>query len=44
MDSSPQKGKIYAAMEVSIFIEENLNLRKCAVIVSLDVKGAFDAA
>jgi len=44
MDSSPQKGKIDAAMEVNIFIEENLNLRKCAVIVSLDVKGAFDAA
>jgi len=31
MDSSPQKGKIYAAMEVSIFIEENLNLKNATL-------------
>jgi len=28
----------------SKFKEENLRLKQCAVLVSLDVKGAFDAA
>jgi hypothetical protein len=31
-------------MEVKHFIGENLRLKQCTVIVSLDVKGAFDAA
>jgi len=31
-------------MEFKIFIEESLRLKQCAVIVSIDVKGAFDAA
>jgi hypothetical protein len=31
-------------MEVKNFIEESLKLKQCTVIVSLDVKGAFDAA
>jgi len=31
-------------MEVKTFIEESLRLKQCAVIISLDVKGAFDAA
>jgi hypothetical protein len=33
-----------AAMEVKNFIEEDLRLKQCAVVVSLDVKGACDAA
>jgi len=41
--SIPQKGKVDAAMEVKAFVEEILRLKQCAVIVSLDVKGAFDA-
>ena len=40
----PQKGKVDAVMEVKTFIDESLSLKQCAVIVSLDVKGAFDAA
>jgi len=31
-------------MDVKNFIEESLKLKQCTVIVSLDVKGAFDAA
>jgi len=31
-------------MEVKNFIEGSLRLKQCAVIVSLDVKGAFDAS
>ena len=31
-------------MEVKNFIEESLRLKQCTVIVSLDVKWAFDAA
>ena len=41
---TPQRGTVDAAMEVKNFIEESLRLKQCAVIVSLDVKGAFDAA
>jgi len=33
-----------AAMEVKKFIEESLRFKQCTVIVSLDVKGTFDAA
>jgi hypothetical protein len=38
-----QKGTV-VAMEVKYFIEEILRLKQCTVIVSLDVKRAFDAA
>jgi len=31
-------------MEVKIFIVESLRLKQCTLIVSLDTKGAFDAA
>jgi hypothetical protein len=31
-------------MKFKNFIEESLILKQCAVIASLDVKGAFDAA
>jgi len=31
-------------MEVKIFVEESIRLKQCSVIVSLDVRGAFDAA
>jgi len=31
-------------MEVKKFIEESLRLKQCTVIVTLYVKGAFDAA
>jgi hypothetical protein len=41
---SPQRGTVDTAMEVKNFIEESLRLKQCIVIVSLDVKGAFDAA
>jgi hypothetical protein len=40
----PQRGTVDAGMEVKNFIEESLRLKQCTVIVSLDVKGAFDAA
>ena len=41
---TPHRGTVDAAMEVKKFIEESLRLKQCTVIVSLDVKGAFDAA
>jgi hypothetical protein len=41
---TPQRGTVDAAREVKNFIEESLRLKQCTVIVSLDVKGAFDAA
>jgi hypothetical protein len=40
---TPQR-TVDAAMEVKNFIEESLRLKQCVVIVSLDVKAAFDAA
>jgi hypothetical protein len=40
---SPQRGTVDAAMEVKNCIEESLRLKQFAIIVSLDVKGAFDA-
>ena len=40
----PQKGTFDAAMEVKTLIEESLRLKQFAVIVRLDVKGAFDTA
>ena len=39
-----QRGTVDSAMEVKIFIEESFRLKQCIVAVSLDVKGAFDAA
>ena len=39
---TPQKSTIDAAMDVKEFVEENI--RQFTIIVSLDVKGAFDAA
>ena len=41
---TPQRGTTDKAMEVKNFIEESLRLKQCTVTVSLDVKGAFDAA
>jgi len=41
---NPQRGTVDAAIEVKNFIIESLRLKQCTVIVSLDVKGAFDAA
>ena len=41
---TPQRGTIDAAMVVKNFIEESLRLKQCTILVSLDVKGAFDAA
>ena len=41
---TPQRGTVEAAMVAKNFIEESLRLKQCTVIVSLDVKGAFDAA
>jgi len=40
---TPQIGTVDAAMEVKNFIEKSLRLKQCTVIVSLDVKGTFDA-
>jgi len=41
--STPQKGTVDAELEVKNFIEDSLRLKECAVIVSLDVRGVFDA-
>jgi len=41
---TPHRETVDVAMDVKNFIEESLRLKQCAVIVSLDVKGAFDAA
>jgi hypothetical protein len=41
---TPQRGKIDSVMEVKNFIDESLRLKEYTVLVSLDVKGAFDAA
>ena len=42
--SNPQRGTADAAKEVKKFIEESLRLKQRTVIISLDVKGASDAA
>jgi hypothetical protein len=39
-----QRGTVDTAMDVKNFTEESLRLKQYTVIVSLDVKGAFDAA
>jgi hypothetical protein len=41
---TPQRGTTDTVMEVKKFIEESLQLKQCTVTVSLDVKGAPDAA
>ena len=40
----PQRGTVDAAMAVKEIIEENLKQKNCTAVVSLDVRGAFDAA
>jgi hypothetical protein len=40
---TPQRSTINAAVAVQDFVEEGLNSGDVLVIVSLDVKGAFDA-
>jgi hypothetical protein len=41
---TPQRGTIDAAMAVKDFVEKGLAAGEIIVLVSLDVKGAFDAA
>ena len=41
---TPQKNTIDAAMEAKRFIEPILESRGAVIMMSLDVKGAFDAA
>ena len=41
---TPQTSTIDAAMAVKQFVEKNINEKKSIILVSLDVKGAFDAA
>jgi len=40
----PQKGTIDAATEIKEFVKEGLPAGEIIVLISLDVKGAFDAA
>lgn len=40
----PQKGTVDALMAAKEIIEENLSENNCIAVVSLDVRGAFDAA
>ena len=40
----PQSGTVEAVMAVKEFIGETLNHKNCISVVSLDVRGAFDAA
>ena len=40
----PQRSTVEAALAAKEFMETNLQQKKCVVLVSLDVKGAFDAA
>ena len=41
---TPQKGTIDAAMEIKEIVKEGLSAGEVIALVSLDVKGAFDAA
>jgi hypothetical protein len=41
---TPQRGTIHAAMAVKNFVEKGLVAGEVIVLVSLDVRGAFDAA
>jgi hypothetical protein len=40
----PQKSTIDAALAATGFVRENLQQKYCVILVSLDVRGAFDAA
>jgi hypothetical protein len=40
----PQRSTVDAAIAVTGFVKENLQQRKCVILASLDVRGAFDAA
>jgi hypothetical protein len=40
----PQRGTVDSAMAVKENIEENLKQKNCTSVVSLDVRGKFDAA
>jgi hypothetical protein len=40
----PQRGTVDAAMAVKEITEGNLKQNNCTSVVSLDVRGAFDAA
>jgi len=40
----PQRGTVDAAMAVKEIIEGNLKQKDCTSVVSLDIRGAFDAA
>ena len=40
----PQRGSVDAAMAVKEIVEENLKQKNCTSVVSLDVRGVFDAA
>ena len=41
---TPQKSTVDAALEVKIFVKEGLAAGEVIALISLDVKGAFDAA
>jgi ribonuclease HI len=41
---TPKRGTVDAAMTVKAITEENLGQNNCTSVVSLDVRGAFDAA
>jgi len=40
----PQRGTVDATMAVKLIIEENLKQKNCTSLVSLEVRGAIDAA
>ena len=40
----PQRGTVDAAMVIKEITEENLKQKNCISVVSLDIRGAFDAA
>jgi hypothetical protein len=40
----PQRGTVEAAMAVKEIIGENMKQKNCTSVVSLDVRGVFDAA
>jgi hypothetical protein len=40
----PQRGTVDEAMAVKAIVEGNLKQKSCTSVISLDVRGAFDAA
>jgi len=40
----PQRRTVDAAMAVNVIIEKNLKQKNCTSVVSLDIRGAFNAA